>query len=265
MHVRTGSTADLPGPSGSHGLRQLALPFAHRPRLDRADFLEAGSNRAALAWLAPGAAAVWPSRRLALWGEAGGGKTHLLHVWAREHDALLLPGTALRDLDALFRAPDRWGGIAIDDADVTFDARALLHALNAVHEAGLPVLLAARTAPARWDVALPDLRSRLRAMQAVELGRPDDALLRILLLRLLVERQLAVAPAVVDWLLQRLPRTAAAMRELARRLDERALASGRRVSRALAVAVLDELLSGVLGTADETAAAEDDDTVAALL
>lgn len=224
------------------GSRQLALPFAHRPRLDRLGFLAADSNRAALAWLAPGAAARWPSRRLALWGEAGGGKTHLLHVWAREQDALLLPGTALRDLDALFRAPDRWGGIAIDDADLAGDAPALLHALNAVHEAGLPVLLAARAAPARWEVALPDLRSRLRAMQAVELGRPDDALLRTLLLRLLAERQLAVAPPVVDWLLQRLPRTAAAMRELARRLDERALASGRGVGRALAARVLGEMV-----------------------
>ncbi len=189
MHVQTRPDA------GSPGLRQLALPFAHRPRFGRADFLEAPCNQAALAWLAPRAVARWPSRRLALWGEAGGGKTHLLHVWAREHDALLLPGTALRDLDALFRAPDRWGGIAIDDADLTADPHALLHALNAVHEAGLPVLLAARAAPARWEVALPDLRSRLRAMQAVELARPDDALLRILLLRLLAERQLAVAPS----------------------------------------------------------------------
>ena len=259
MHVQTSPD------DGSPGLRQLALPFAHRPRMGRADFLQAPCNQAALAWLAPRAVARWPSRRLALWGEAGGGKTHLLHVWAREHDALLLPGTALRDLDALFRAPDRWGGIAIDDADLTADPHALLHALNAVHEAGLPVLLAARAAPARWAVTLPDLRSRLRAMQAARLGRPDDALLRILLLRLLAERQLAVAPPVIDWLLQRLPRTAAAMRELARRLDERALASGRGVGRTLAALVLEDMLSVAPAQGDDAAAAEDDPDPASLI
>ena len=255
MYVHAGPP-DAPGTGSGAALRQLALPFAHRPRFGRTDFLEAGSNRAALAWLAPGAAARWPSRRLALWGEAGGGKTHLLHVWAREHDALLLPGTALRDLGALFRAPDRWGGVAVDDADVASDERALLHALNAVGEGGLPVLLAARTAPARWNVALPDLRSRLRAMEAVQLGRPDDALLRVLLLRLLAERQLMVAPAVVDWLLQRLPRTAAAMRELAQRLDERAMASGRGIGRALAALVLGDMLSEA--PEDTAAVAEED-------
>ena len=249
----------------TEGLRQLALPFAHRPRFGRADFLEADGNRAALAWLAPGGAAGWPSRRLALWGEAGAGKTHLLHVWAREHDALLLPGTALRDLDLPFRAIDRSGGFAVDDADMAVDEPALLHALNAVHEAGLPVLLAARAAPARWDIALPDLRSRLRAMQAVELGRPDDRLLRLLLTRLLVERQLAVAPAVIDWLLPRLPRTAAAMRELAHRLDERALASGRGVGRALAAAVLEDMLCGPSPEGTDAPASEDDPSAAILL
>ncbi len=229
------------------GLRQLALPFAHRPRFERADFLRAGSNAQALAWLGPGSGSGWPQRRLALWGEAGTGKTHLLHVWAAEHDALLLPGTALRDPD-LLRRPKRVRAIAVDDADAAPDEPALLHLLNAAQEAGLPVLLTARAAPARWGVALPDLDSRLRATHSVAIGRPDDELLRILLIRLLVERQLVVAPAVIDWLLPRLPRTAGAMREAARRLDETALASGRGVTRALAAAVLSGTLAGPAGS-----------------
>jgi chromosomal replication initiation ATPase DnaA len=186
---------------------------------------------------------------LALWGDAGSGKTHLLHVWAREHDALLLPGTALRDLAELFQSPNRWGGIAVDDADASLDESradeaALLHLLNAAHETGVPVLLTGRTPPARWPVTLPDLGSRLRAVQAVGLGHPEDELLRILLMRLLVERQLAVTRPVVDWLLPRLPRTAGAMREAARRLDETAMAFGRRVTRPLAAAVLAGMLAG---------------------
>ena len=237
------------GPDQRQGPRQLALPFAHRPRFERADFLLTPSNAQALAWLGTDGGPAWPQRRLALWGEAGSGKTHLLHVWAAEHDALLLPGTALRDPD-LLRRPARYRAIAVDDADAAPDEPALLHLLNAAQEAGLPVLLTARAAPARWGVALPDLDSRLRATHSVAIGRPDDALLRVLLIRLLLERQVSVPPAVIDWLLPRLPRTAGAMREAARRLDEAALASGRGVTRMLAAAVLSGMLAGPDGPGD---------------
>ncbi len=234
---------------GAAPLRQLALPFAHRPKFARADFIAAPSNAAALAWLDRDGGAQWPDHRLALWGDAGCGKTHLLQVWARDHDALLLPGTALRGLTVL---PGQAGGIAVDDADMATDERALLHLLNAAREQGMPILLAGRQAPSRWPVALPDLASRLRATVAVALGRPEETLLRILLLRLLAERQLAVTPPVVEWLLLRLPRRADAMREAARRLDHAALASGTAVTRALAAAVLDELLAAPhLATAEQ--------------
>ena len=103
------------------------------------------------------------------------------------------------------------------------------------------MLLAARTPPARWPVRLPDLASRLRAVTAVEIRPAEEELLRALLARLLAERQISVPEAVQDWLLLRLPRTQAAMREAAARLDHGALAAGRGVTRALAAAVLDEL------------------------
>jgi chromosomal replication initiation ATPase DnaA len=231
-------------PDGLGGIRQLALPFAHRPRFARADFIAAPSNAAALAWLDRDGGAQWPDHRLALWGEAGCGKTHLLQVWARDHDGLLLPGTALRGLMALpGHGREMAGGIAVDDADTATDEHALLHLLNAAREQGLPILLAGRAPPSRWPVALPDLASRLRATVAVPLHRPEEALLRILLLRLLAERQLTVAQPVVEWLLLRLPRRADAMREAARLLDHAALASGTAVTRALAASVLEEMLA----------------------
>ena len=47
----------------------------------------------------------------------------------------------------------------------------------------VPVLLAARAPPARWNFRLPDLVSRLRATPTVALLAPDDGLLRALLAR----------------------------------------------------------------------------------
>src|SRR5690349_20510614 len=122
--------------------RQLGLPFLHRPEFAAADFLEAPSNAAALAWLTR--IDEWPEGRLALWGDEGRGKTHLLHLWAARNGGLYLPGVDLRGVPADARF------LAIDDADACPDEKELLHVLNAAAEAGGKVLLASRLAPARW-------------------------------------------------------------------------------------------------------------------
>jgi chromosomal replication initiation ATPase DnaA len=212
--------------------RQLALPLPVRPLYPEHGFLPAPSNEQALAWLAdPGG---WPAGRLAIYGAPGSGKTHLLHVFAGRCGALLLPGEALRHLPDL---PEH-GGIAVDDADIVPEPRALLHLLNAAAERALPVLLAGRSAPSRWQVNLPDLASRLRAVAATGLGLPDDGLLRALLRQLIAERQFRVDEQIQDYLLARLPRSGAAVREVVARLDRMSLAYGRRATRTMAAKVL---------------------------
>ncbi len=128
-------------------------------------------------------------------------------------------------------------GLAVDDADGAPE-RPLLHLLNAAAEAGRPVLLAARSPPSRWATRLPDLASRLRATATVELAPPGDDMLRALFANLLAARQLAVPETLQRWMLLRLPRHPAALREAARQLDSAALAAGR-VTQAVAAAVVE--------------------------
>lgn len=213
-------------------MAQLALPIAHPPTYLESDFLQAASNAAARAWLAR--TNDWPGGRLVLFGEAGCGKTHLLRVWAVRVGARLIDATTLRQPPP--GPPDT--ALAIDDADRAADEPALLHWLNAATAAQTPVLLAGRASPTRWPTRLPDLSSRVRAATAVEVGAPEDTLLRALLARLLSDRQIAVPEAVQDYVLIRLPRTPAAIREAADRLDRAALEAGRPVSRSLAADVL---------------------------
>jgi len=222
---------------------QLPLPFQHQPGYAAADFLAAPSNEAARTWL--DRTEDWPEQRLALWGGAGCGKTHLLRLWAGRRGARLL---SVSDVTGLLE-PLPPAGIAVDDADSAAD-EPLLHLLNAAREARLPVLLAARAAPARWPVRLPDLASRLRAVTAVQILPPEDSLLRALLMRLLADRQLRVGPGLQEWLLLRLPRSPAALRDAVARLDRAALATGGGITRTIAAATL-QAMGGDIAAAPE--------------
>jgi chromosomal replication initiation ATPase DnaA len=217
--------------------RQLTLPIPARHSYVEASFLNAGSNEAARTWL--GRTEVWPERRLALWGGEDCGKTHLLRIWADRNAADLVDGLALSGFPPVGSAtpaglpslvPPRAisaAGVAIDDADRA-DEAALLHLLNSARDLGCPVLLAARLPPAHWTIGLRDLASRLRALTTVEVGAPDDDLLRRLLLHWLAERQLVADETLHDRLLVRLPRSPEVLRAAVARLDVEALTSRKR-------------------------------------
>lgn len=215
--------------------RQLVLPFVAAPEYAAADFLEAPANAEARAWLARSAA--WPAGRLALWGEAGVGKSHLLQLWAGRVGALILTGAS----DDAPSSPPICP-IALDDADLFGPEPALLHLLNSAAEAHVPLLMAARAPPARWAARLPDLTSRLAAVAAVEVGALDEARLGVLFARLLSARQLVLSPPLVSFLLARLPRHPSALAEAAARLDRTGLALGRPMTRGLALAALGKLI-----------------------
>ncbi len=215
-------------------VKQLALPFAQAQDFAAEDFCPAPSNAAAREFLDHPEA--WSQGRLILWGEAGCGKTHLLHIWAKTHGAPIIEGASLRALPRI-KTP-----LAVDDADLVPDARTLLHLLNASAEAGMPALLAARLPPSRMAYKLADLTSRLRAASAVEIRAPEDELLEQLLTRLAAQRQLHLSLAVRTVLLLHLPRAPAFYREAVARLDHAAMDRSVRINRALAL----EIAAGLL-------------------
>jgi len=217
-------------------IRQLALPLPIAASFDARDVIADASNEAALSWLAKPEA--WPLGRLALYGAAGVGKTHLARAAAARFGWRWLDGMGLRGLPA--PAPQ---GNVIDDADCVADEAALFHLINLCAERGESLLLIGREAPARWPVRLPDLASRLRATQAVGVGSASDALLRALLSKFFADRQLRVEPDVQAWLLTRLPRDAASLVEAVARLDRAALGLGGRITRPLARMALDGWLA----------------------
>jgi chromosomal replication initiation ATPase DnaA len=214
--------------------RQLALALAHEESFAREDFLTGASNADALKLIERWPD--WPDRVLALVGPEGAGKSHLAAVWAENSGARRLSARALGETDLLGALAT--GALVVEDAAGEVDERALFHLINLVREEEAYLLITARAAPGRWSIALPDLASRLRAIPAVTLTAPDDALLRAVLFKLFADRQLGVDESLIAYLVTRIERSFAAAKAAVELLDHEALRLQRPVTRALAAEVL---------------------------
>jgi chromosomal replication initiation ATPase DnaA len=216
-------------------LVQLTLDLPHRAALGAEDFLVSDCNLAAVrlidAW------PEWQDQVELLIGPPQSGKTHLARVWQALSGARSLEPMCL-DIGFI----DQMGEgtpLVVEDADRSaYDEKALFHLLNLAREKRLFVLLTARSAPSRWGFSLPDLLSRLNAVPAVEIGAPDEALLRTVMLKHFTDRQLDIDPKVLEFLALHIDRSLAAAAAAVEAVDRAALAKGRKISRQLVIEAL---------------------------
>ena len=211
--------------------RQQRLPLRRPPVYTRDEFVTGPSNAEAAA--AIDAWPAWREGRLALVGPEGAGKTHLAKAWAQAAGAVVMDRNA-PDVAAAAGRP-----VLLEDVDQGAPDEALFHLINLSSREGGGLLLTARTPPAAWRAALPDLRSRLNALPVAIIEPPDDTVLDGVLRRFFRERNIRPPEEVYTYLLRRMPRSVPDAREIVRRLDEAGDTELKPVTRVLARQILD--------------------------
>lgn len=217
---------------------QLTLDLPHRPALGIDDFLVSPCNETAITKIDDPEG--WSSPALIIVGEEGCGKTHLTRVFQLMHDATPFTpdDTSTSDVSDLPATP----AFLIDDAAPWIGNRereeTLFHLYNRCFESGERMMLTARTFPAQWPFVIADLASRLKSAAIAEIGPPDDALLMAMLAKLFADRQVRVAPGVIEYVMPRIERSFASVQAFVAAVDERALRDKRQITVPLARQVL---------------------------
>jgi len=206
---------------------QLILPLEVRSASGRDDFIVAPGNSQAVAFLDSWPA--WSAPAVALYGPPASGKSHLAAIWAEKANAKIISAGSLNA-----GVPD--GALVVEDVAQGMAEASLFGLL----ERGAPLLITAQTPPAEWQITLPDLVSRARALLAFPLWAPDDALLMGLAVKLFADRQLQVPENVVLHMVRSLERSPAAVRDFVARADAAALTQQRPVN----LSLIKDLLAG---------------------
>ena len=176
-------------------MSQIVLPLDLR-RSGEPDRIVVGSANEAVVD-ALGRPETWPFRTAVLAGPRRSGKS-LLARW--------------------FAAQGR--GEAIDGADA-LDETALFHRWNRAQEDGHPILLVIDGEG--WEIALPDLRSRMGAALQLEIGTPDDEMVGALIESHAQQRGLALGEGALTYLVPRATRSFAAIERLVATIDRLSL------------------------------------------
>jgi len=222
---------------GQDKAQQLALNLPHRTALAREDFLVSPANEQAVAMIDR-----WPdwlNPVLIIVGPPGSGKTHLAEVWRSATGAAICRAEDVRlaELPLLMAK----GALVVENLPgVALDETALFHLVNLARETKGFLLLTSRHHSLAWHIGLKDLLSRIKAMPIAVLGKPDDALLRGLLVKLFTDRQIAVDESTIAYMLARMERSAAFARRIVEVIDQRSLQEGTRVSRSFVARILHE-------------------------
>ena len=185
-------------------MNQIALPF-HWPVADKdEDFLISDANRDAFdhfkRW------SLWPVMATLLTGPRKSGRSLLGRIFVR-----------------------KTGGRLFDDAE-DHEEEDLFHAWNEAQATRRPLLIVADAPPPRWDVKLPDLRSRLAATPQIAIAPPDDLLLGALVMKLLGDRGVAAPPELADFLVPRIERSYVGVLKVVDALERAVLSHHKRLT-----------------------------------
>ncbi len=175
-------------------ISQIALPLEPADKGDPARIVVGDANAAAIEALrTPGN---WPFHTALLTGPPRSGKS-LLGRWARA-----------QEIDV------------IDDAEQVSETT-LFHRWNASQDggsrAGEPLLMIVNAQP--WDIALPDLRSRLGGSLQLSLSQPGDTMAAQLIEALAEARGLSLADGAAEYLVPRAARSFAELERLVLTID----------------------------------------------
>lgn len=175
-------------------MSQIALPLELRVGTDPERVVIGNANAAVFEALSKPDS--WPFHTAVLSGPPRSGKS-LLGKWAAGQ------------------------GIAVIDDAETLDEDVIFHRWNAAQQSGQPLLVITNVQP--WQIALPDLRSRLGGSLQLEIGEPDDEMAAQIIEMIAQQRHLTLPDTAVAYLVPRVERSFAGIEKLVLAIDRLSL------------------------------------------
>ena len=152
------------------------------------------------------------------------GKSHLINMWVKNNNAILYKSN-LKDII------DFKKNVAIDNLFVKIEEENIFHIINHCKNENLKILITSNLDINEYNFKLTDLESRLKTFYHVSILNPDDEMVKIILTKLLYEKQFIIKnPEIFDFLVKRIERSYQSIYNIVNRLDKFSLQKKRQLT-----------------------------------
>jgi DnaA family protein len=224
--------------AGTGEIMQIPLPFKAAERASFDSFQ--GDVNTVLVQQLHRTAAGESVRNVYIWGEAGTGKSHLLHatcneVSSRGGTAALVPLSQSRELSpSMLEGLEQMDLVSLDDLDriaaVPAWEQAVFGLFNRMRELEKPLVMTCRFSPRGIPVELPDLASRLAWDLVYRVAPLDEASLLQVLRQRGAMRGMEVPDEVLQYLSRRVPRDVHTLFQWLDKMDEASLSAKKKLT-----------------------------------
>ena len=152
------------------------------------------------------------------------GKSHLVNIWNKNNNAILYCYNLREIIDAK-------QNVAIDDLFKNIIEEDIFHIINHCKQENLKILITSNLSLNDYSFKLKDLKSRLKTFYHVSISNPDDEMIKIILTKLLLEKQFIIKnPEIFEYLVNRIERSYQSIYNLVDKLDKLSLEKKRQLT-----------------------------------
>lgn len=209
---------------------QLSFDFPFQERYLPEDFIVSKANKSAFDFVKNyDPENIKLPRIFAIIGPELSGKTYLANIWKKKFGAEILNLADLKNanLIKLIRARQFY---IVEDIDKTKNKDLLLQVFNLAQEKMGFLLLTSKVNLNLIDIRIRDLESRLNNVFCFEISKPDDDLIKMLLIKNFSSKQLKIDDKVVNFLVQNLKRDFVSIHDAVRLLEFYSLEKKRNIT-----------------------------------
>lgn len=202
-------------------MQQLPLLLEHRRLLGREDFFVSPCNEEVVEWIDS-----YPDWNnvfgLIVCGSKSSGKTHVSWLFSEKTGAKIYNSVEIED-ELFSDIVPLNSALVIENIDeIVGNAKIegnLFHVINYAIECNTKLFFTTTKQLTSLEFELPDLKTRLVSFPVAHIYEPDDEFIQALLVKQFLERDIIVAPEVIEYIVKHIPRDAVSVKWLVEQAD----------------------------------------------